>query len=127
MIIPMLVCIDPAKDVQFYQQAFGAVELSRRQNDAGKVIHVTLKIVDALFMLHDESPHLASVAPKSDGSSPVVNYLFVEQVDAVIERAQAAGAVILMPLENQMWGARVGRIMAPSGHVWNISSHVSTE
>ncbi|HZQ45988.1 MAG TPA: VOC family protein [Verrucomicrobiae bacterium] len=60
------------------------------------------------------------VAPA--GSSPVVIYLYFENVDAVIERAEAAGARVLLPAQNQFWGDRVGRIIDPAGHVWNIAA-----
>ena len=66
----------------------------------------------------------ASRAPQSDGSSPVVIYIYVNDVDTVIERAVAAGARILIPAQDQFWGDRVGRIIDPSGHVWNVASRI---
>ena len=59
-----------------------------------------------------------------DGSSPVVIYLYLEDVDAVIARAVAAGARILTPVADQPWGDRMARIVDPSGHVWNLASRV---
>ncbi len=67
---------------------------------------------------------LASRAPQPDGSSPVVIYIYVEDLDTVIERAVVAGARVLMPVKNQFWGDRTGRIIDPSGHVWTISTRV---
>lgn len=124
MIIPMLVCRDAAAESEFCKVAFGAQELSRRTADDGSVIHATLMIYQALIMVHNESPHLASKAPQIDGSSSVVTYLYDEDVDVIIERAVAAGAQILLPAENQFWGDRVGRIMDPAGHVWNIAARI---
>ncbi len=122
--IPMLVCRDATAEIDFCQRAFGAVELSRRAAPDGSVIHATLKIGEAMIMVHNESPHLASRAPQPDGSSPVVIYLYGEAVDPVIERAVAAGARVLLPATNQFWGDRVGRIVDPEGHVWNVAARV---
>jgi PhnB protein len=127
LIIPMLVCRDAAAEVDFCQRAFGAVELSRRVGEDGSVLHATLKISEALIMIHGLSPHLASCAPQPDGSSPVVIYLYGEEVDTVIDKAIAAGARILLPAANQFWGDRVGRIADPEGHVWNVAARIEEE
>lgn len=125
MIIPMLVCGEAAAEIHFCQMVFGAVELSRRTGADGRVVHATLRIHESLIMVHDVSPHLASRAPLPDGSSSVVNYLYCDEVDPVIERAVAAGARVLLPAENQPWGDRVGRIVDPAGHVWNIAARIN--
>ena len=80
-----------------------------------------------LIMVHGETPLLASRAPLRDAGSPVVIYLYGEEVDAVIERALAAGAQLLLPAADQSWGDRVGRIMDPAGHVWNIAARIQEE
>jgi PhnB protein len=108
-------------------QAFGAEDLSRREADDGAVVHATLRIHDSLIMVHDVSSHLTSQAPGRDGSSPVVNYLYDEDVDAVMNRAIAAGAEVLIPAADQVWGDRVGRLMDPEGHVWNIAARIVHE
>lgn len=120
--IAMLVCRDAASEIEFCKAAFEAVELSRRSAPDGSVVHSTLKIGDAIIMVHGESPHLASRAPMADGSSSVVVYLYVESLDAAIERAKGAGARVLIAPANQPWGDRVGRIIDPAGHVWNVST-----
>lgn len=122
--IPMLTCLDAAAEIEFLKAAFDAAELSRRSDPNGSVLHATLGIGELLIMLHGETEHLASRAPQSDGSSPVVIYLYLEEVDAVIARAVAAGARILTPLADQFWGDRMARIVDPSGHVWNVASRV---
>src|SRR6185503_13093539 len=91
-VIPMLVCRDAASEIEFCKNAFGAVELSRRVGSDGTVVHATLTIGGAMLMVHGEVPSLASRAPLSDGSSSVVVYLYLEDVDTVIERALVAGA-----------------------------------
>jgi len=124
MIIPMLVCRDAASEIDFCKAAFGAVELSRRSAQDGDVVHATLKIDEAIIMVHGEVPKLASRAPQLDGSSSVVIYVYVEDVDAVIEGAVVAGASVLIPAANQFWGDRVGRIIDPAGHVWNVAARI---
>ena len=121
-IIPMLVCLDGASEIEFCQRAFGAVELARRSAGDGTVMHATLTIGDNLIMVHGEFPALASRAPPLDGASPVVIYIYVEDTDAVITRALSAGARVLNPATDQPWGDRVGRIIDPSGHVWNVAT-----
>jgi PhnB protein len=121
-LIPMLVCRDGASEMDFCKTAFGAVELSRRANPDGTVVHATLTIGGAMIMVHGEFPTLASRAPRLDGSSSVVIYLYVEDMDSTIDQAVAAGAKVLIPATNYPWGDRTGRIIDPSGHVWNLAT-----
>ena len=123
-VIPMLVCRDGAAEIEFCKRAFGAVELSRRAESDQTIVHATLSIGPVMVMVHGEVTKLASRAPDSNGSSPVVIYIYVKDVDAVIERAVAAGAKILIPAKDQFWGDRVGRIIDPAGHVWNVAARV---
>jgi PhnB protein len=123
-VMSMLVCRDAAAEIDFCKTTFDAVELVRRPGPDGNVAHAALTIGGAMIMIEGEWPGLASRAPQPDGSSPVVIYVYVENVDAVIERAVAAGARILVPVQNQFWGDRTGRIIDPSGHVWTISTRI---
>src|SRR5205823_12138550 len=91
----------------------------------GKVAHALLTISGAMVMIESEYPGLPSRAPQADGSSPVVIYVYVENVDQTIERAVAAGAKILIPIQDQFWGDRIGWIMDPAGHVWTVSTRVA--
>jgi PhnB protein len=120
--VPMLVCRDAAAEVSFCVSAFGAAEISRRSTADGNVLHAALKIGDTMIMVHGETAHLASRAPALDGTSPVVIFLYLANVDAALQKAVAAGARILLPAADQAWGDRVGRIIDPAGHVWNIAS-----
>jgi PhnB protein len=124
VVIPMLVCKDAAAEMEFCKTTFGAVERNRRLGADGTVAHGLVTIGDAMIMIEGEFPALGSRAPQTDGSSSVVIYLYVEDVDQVAERAVKAGAKILIPLKNQFWGDRTGRIMDPSGHVWILSMRV---
>lgn len=123
----MLICRDAAAEIDFCKQVFNAVEISRRTAEDGAVVHATLRIGNSILMVHDVSPHLASQAPAPDGSSSVVNYLYGDEVDSVIERAVRAGAKVLLPAEDQFWGDRVGRIVDPAGHVWNIAARIKNK
>lgn len=120
----MLVCRNASSEIEFCKAAFGAVELSRRTAQDGCVLHAALKVGAAMIMVHGEVSSLASRAPPLDGSSAVVIYLYLQQVDAVIDRAVSAGARILLPTANASWGDRVGRIVDQEGHVWNIASRI---
>ena len=83
-----------------------------------------MTIGPAMIMIEGEWPGLASRAPNPDGSSPVVIYVYVEDVDKTVERAVAGGAKVLRPVENQFWGDRIAWIMDPSGHVWTIATRI---
>jgi PhnB protein len=118
----MLVCRDAASEIEFCKAAFGAAELARRSDSDGTVVHATLTIGGAMLFVHGEASHLASRSPQPDGSSSVVIYVYLKDVDKVLERAVAAGARVVVPVTNTFWGDRVGRIIDPSGHVWNIAT-----
>src|SRR6266850_1332551 len=124
VLMPMLVCRDPSAEIAFCKATFGAAELGSRPGPDGTVVHALLSIGGAMVIIEGEWPTLASRAPQPDGSSPVVIYVYVEDVDKVVERAVAAGAKVLLPVKTQFWGDRTGRIVDPSGHVWTISSRV---
>src|SRR5712691_7604948 len=121
-VIPRLVCRDPAAAIDFCVSTFGAIERLRRLGPDGNVAHALLTIGPAMIMIEGEWPTLTSRAPKPDGSSPVVMYVYVEDVDQTVERAITGGAQVLIPVQNQFWGDRTAWIMDPSGHVWTIAT-----
>ncbi|MGH7474940.1 MAG: VOC family protein [Longimicrobiales bacterium] len=124
VVIPRLFCRDPAGAIDFCASTFGAVELGRRPGPDGTVAHALMTIGPAMIMIEAEWPTLTSRAPIPDGSSPVVIFVYVEDVDRTVERAVALGAQVLIPAENQFWGDRVAWIMDPAGHVWTIATRV---
>jgi PhnB protein len=124
VVIPRLVCRDPAAAVDFYQRTFEAVELNARPGPDGRVVHALLTIGPAMIMVETEWPTLPSRAPIPDGSSPVVVFVYVEDVDRTVERAVAGGAQVLYPAQNQFWGDRIAWIVDPAGHVWTIATRI---
>ena len=123
-VLPMLVCRDVSAEIDFCKNTFDALEVVRRPGPDGKAAHAALTINRAMIMIECEWPTLSSRSPQVDGSSPVIIYVYVENVDSAMEKAVAAGARILLPAKDQFWGDRTGRIMDPEGHVWTISSRV---
>lgn len=124
VVIPRLFCRDPAAQIEFCKATFGAIEQVRRAGADGNVAHALLMIGPAMVMVESEWPGVSSRAPLPDGSSPVVLYVYVENVDAVVDRAATAGAKILMPPQDQFWGDRTAWVIDPSGHVWTVASRV---
>jgi PhnB protein len=124
VVIPRLFCRDPAAQIEFCKTTFGAVELARRHGADGKVAHALVTIGPAMVMIESEWPGVANRAPLPDGSSPVAIYVYVEDVDQVVDRAATAGAKVLMPPKDQFWGDRTAWLMDPSGHVWTVATRV---
>jgi PhnB protein len=124
VLIPMLICSDVSSEVEFCKTVFGAAELSSRPGPDGSKAHSLLIINGAMIIIEAQWPTLASRPPQSDASSPVVIFIYVEDVDTVAERAINNGATSLLPLTNQFWGDRTARMMDPAGHVWTIASRI---
>jgi len=123
-VTPHLVCAGAAEAIAFYKKAFDAVELGRMPGPQGKLMHAQIRIGDSAVMLVDEFPDWGSFGPKSLKGSPVTIHLYVDDADAVFERAVAAGATVTMPLADMFWGDRYGRLEDPFGHYWSIATHV---
>ena len=79
---------------------------------------------DARIIIQAEFPQSASTEPRKDGSSPVVIFVYVADVDRAVETTLAEGGSVLMPAQDQFWGDRSARIMDPSGHVWTVASRI---
>jgi len=123
-VIPRLFCREPDVELAFCAATFGAVELNRRPGPDGRTAHGLITIGPAMIMIEGEWPEIANKAPLPDGSSPVVLYVYVENVDAAVARAQTAGATVLIPPANQFWGDRTAWIRDPCNHVWTIATRV---
>ena len=111
--------------IDFYKRAFGATELSRIEDDKGEVV-ARMAIEGAEFWLADESPQHLNFSPESLGGGSVRMILTVDNPDAVFERAVAAGASVVSPVEDQSYGWRVGRLVDPFGHHWEIGKPLAS-
>ena len=121
---PYLIIKGAAAALEFYKKAFGATELLRMPKPDGRVGHAEIRIGDSIIMLADEFPEIGARSPESYGGSPVTLMLYVEDVDAVFNRAVAAGAKVDRPVANQFYGDRTGGIIDPFGHKWYLATHV---
>ena len=123
-VTPHLICAGAADAIEFYKKAFNAVELGRLAGPQGKLLHGAIRIGDSTVMLVDEFPDWGALGPKSLKGSPVTTHLYVEDVDAFVARATAAGAKITMPLQDMFWGDRYCKLEDPFGHQWSVATHV---
>ena len=121
---PYLIVQGAADAIEFYKRAFGATEMLRMADPQGRVGHAEIRIGDSVIMLADEHPGMGYRAPRSLGGSSVSILLYLEEVDAVFERATRAGAKVLRPVANQFYGDRSGTLEDPFGHIWTIATHV---
>ena len=124
-LIPRLRVKDTAEAIDFYQRAFGAVELSRLTLQDGSIVNVELKIGEAEFQLTEESPddpHFHS--PTILGGTSIIVDLVVDNVDAVTKQALAAGAIEQYPVTDHFYGWRQGRVVDPFGHLWTIGTKI---
>jgi PhnB protein len=122
-VTPYLIIKGAAKAIEFYKQAFGATELMRMPMPDGRVGHAEIRIGDSPVMMADEFPEMGARSPDALGGTPVSILLYVEDVDAMAPRAEAAGAKITRPLQDQFYGDRSCTLLDPFGHQWTISTH----
>jgi uncharacterized glyoxalase superfamily protein PhnB len=123
-ITPHLVCANAAAAIEFYKKAFHATDASILPGPDGKIMHAHLRIGDSSLMLMDEFPDFCSFGPKSLKGSPVTIHLYVENADAVFNRAIAAGAKEKMAMADTFWGDRYGVLEDPFGHFWSVATHI---
>jgi PhnB protein len=121
---PHLVCAGAADAIAFYVKAFNAVELSRLPGPDGKLMHAMLRFGDSMLMLNDEFPQHGMVGPKALNGSPVTVHLYVEDTDATVAQAAAAGAIVKMPPADMFWGDRYAHLEDPFGHRWSVATHI---
>jgi PhnB protein len=118
-----IVVSDAAQAIEFYKKAFGAQETERFMTPDGKgVMHAQLKIGNSMLMLGSEFPPTC-LSPKSRGGTSVSLHLYVENADAVFDRAVKAGCTPRMPMMDQFWGDRYGQVEDPFGHQWSVATH----
>jgi len=121
---PYLCVNDGVGAIEFYKKAFGAREVMRMPMPDGKLGHAELRIGAAPIMLADEHPEMNFRSPHSIGGTPVNIVVYVNDVDALVKQAEAAGAKILRPPENQFYGDRMATLEDPFGHSWSFATHI---
>jgi PhnB protein len=110
--------------LDFYKSVFGATERMRMPAPDGRIGHAELQFGDSVIMLADEYPEMGIRSPRAVGGTPVTISVYVEDVDAVFNRAVAAGAKSLRAVETQFYGDRSGQFEDPFGHRWSVATHV---
>ena len=122
-VTPYLVVKGAAEAIEFYRAAFDADEVYRHTcEQSGLVTNAQLRIGNSMLMLNDEFPDMGCFGPSETNASPVTIHLYVEDADAVFDRAVAAGASVQMPVSDMFWGDRFGVVQDPYGHKWSIAT-----
>ena len=123
-VTPYLIVKGGADAINFYKQAFGAVEQMRMASPDGRIGHAEIKIGDSIIMLADEHLEMGHRSPQSLGGAGVSLMVYVDKVDEVFKQAVASGAKELQPLKNQFYGDRSGTLQDPFGHQWTVATHI---
>jgi PhnB protein len=123
-VTPYLIVRGGANAIEFYQKAFGAVELFRMPSPDGKIGHAEIKVGDSPIMLADEFPDMGYQGPQSLGGSPVSLMIYVDDVDTVFNQAVDAGATVKEALADKFYGDRMGTVIDPFGHRWHLATHI---
>lgn len=123
-VTPYLSVHDGEAAIEFYKKAFGAQEVMRMPGQGGKGVgHADLLLFGRMHvMLADEHPAINFRGPRTLGGSPVLLHIYVEDVDAVVEQAVAAGAKVVRPVKDEFYGDRSGGIEDPFGHQWHLAT-----
>jgi PhnB protein len=105
--------------VDFYMRAFGATPIERIDNEDGSVI-AHLDVGNGDFWVSEESPVHQNFSPESLGGSTMHMVLIVDDPHAVFDQSVAAGASSVCPVRDESYGWRIGRVVDPFGHHWEI-------
>jgi PhnB protein len=120
-VTPYLAVSDAAAAIDWYKRAFGARELSRMPAPDGKVMHAEILIGDSRVMLSDVFPGSDVQHPRAVGTTTTNLHVYHRNVDRLWQQAIAAGATVTMPLDDQFWGDRYGKLTDPFGHSWALA------
>jgi PhnB protein len=123
-VTPYLIVDGAGAAIDFYCSVLGATERVRMPASDGLVGHAELQLGDSMIMLADENAQMDSRGPRAIGGTPVALHVYVEDSDAVFERAVQAGAKALRAVEDRFYGDRSGQFEDPFGHRWDVSTHV---
>jgi PhnB protein len=125
-ITPALIVRGAARALDFYASVFQATERMRFPGPGDSIAHAEIQIGDSVVIIEDESPETGTKAPPPAGDDGHSSFLFiyVEDVDAVLERAVSLGATLQRPAQDQFYGDRDGYMVDPFGHGWTVATHV---
>ncbi|HEY7687090.1 MAG TPA: VOC family protein [Dongiaceae bacterium] len=126
-VTPYLVVRNTAQAIEFYKKALGAIERRRLPSPDGiRVMHAEIQIGDSIIMMSDEFPEYdtGAHAPEVLGGTTGSIHLYADDVDALFERAVAAGMTVMMPLADAFWGDRFGKLKDPFGHQWSLGKQL---
>jgi PhnB protein len=123
-VTPYLIVDGAAAALDFYCSVLGASERMRMAGPDGRIGHAELTLGDSVIMLADENPDMDIRGPAKVGGTPVSLHVYVEDSDAVFQRAVQAGAKPLRAVEDRFYGDRSGQFEDPFGHRWDVSTHV---
>src|SRR5438105_2613371 len=119
----MLTVTDVKAAVNFYQKALGFTKRGIMNGPDGKPMHAELTLRGTTLMLGPENPAMGRRTAKSVGASPATLYIFVENVDKIVEKATKLGATSQGPVMDMFWGDRCGTIVDPDGYSWMVGTH----
>src|SRR5713226_6490570 len=109
--------------VSFYQKAFGFAKRAIMNGPDGKPVHAELTLRDTTLMLGPESEAMGKRSAKHVGASPATLYIYVENVDKVVDKATKLGATGQGPVMDMLWGDRCGTVLDPDGYSWMVATH----
>ncbi len=118
---PSLAFPDAPQALAFYTRAFGATEVMRLTMADGSIGHAEIDVAGGRIMLASENPQF-NASPATLGGTTVVLHLYVPDVDAFVARAVAAGATVVIPVADQFYGDRSGRLRDPFGYLWIVAT-----
>lgn len=123
-LFPYLRVKDAGRAIEFYKRAFGATEKFRLTEPSGRIGHCELLFGNTTLMLSEEYPEYGFLGPQSIGGTSISIHLHLENADAAIERAVAAGATVLRPASDAFYGERSGTVRDPFGHEWMLGHSI---
>ena len=121
----MLTVSDIPAAVSFYQKAFGFSKRAVMKGPDGKPIHAELTLRGTTLMLGPENDAMGKRSAKSIGASPASLFIYVENVDKVVDKATKLGATSQGPVMDMFWGDRCGTIVDPDGYTWMVATHMA--
>src|SRR5437764_2819128 len=124
-VTPQLTLDNAAQAIDWYKKGLGAEEMARAVGPDGKIMHAEVRIGDSRIMLNDAM--MGGKGPQALGGSPASLWIYVEDCDALFNRATAAGAKVddgpMGQMQDQFWGDRCGTFTDPEGYRWTIATH----